>query len=274
MLKLPDARALGWTATPSTSIRSFNKKVTKASSEQEDTRLDAPITSHRPVSMKRSNVIKGALLSASAAWLAVPSSSHMALPAAAAVVDLEDTLLTPGQVVLRTLSDCQLAVSVYPTFSYNAAGGGGRGTAVQQPDGKFAIEFLAEELLIPALSYSTTKILGVPLPPPLKIEILPKKLAGTIDPKTGVVELEFDAMFSFTASSLYQAPLLSVQTMLTTEASDGELQHARGQRLNADGFAKLVGVARVPPVKDGLLDTFLMLPTDALAVLSAELKFS
>jgi hypothetical protein len=35
-----------------------------------------------------------------------------------------------------------------------------------------------------------------------------------------------------------------------------------------------VGVARVPPVKDLLLDTFLMLPTDALAVMTATLEFS
>lgn len=37
---------------------------------------------------------------------------------------------------------------------------------------------------------------------------------------------------------------------------------------------RLVGVARVPPVKDLLLDTFLMLPTDALAVMTATLEFS
>ena len=37
---------------------------------------------------------------------------------------------------------------------------------------------------------------------------------------------------------------------------------------------RLVGVARVPPTGDALLDAFLQLPTDALAVLSAELTFA
>lgn len=36
---------------------------------------------------------------------------------------------------------------------------------------------------------------------------------------------------------------------------------------------RLVGVARVPTTTDPLLNTFLMLPTDALAVLSATLTF-
>jgi hypothetical protein len=37
---------------------------------------------------------------------------------------------------------------------------------------------------------------------------------------------------------------------------------------------RLVGVARVPKVDDAFLSTFLMLPTDALAVMKAQLEFS
>ena len=33
------------------------------------------------------------------------------------------------QVSMRTLSDSELAVAVYPTFSYNSLGGGGIATA-------------------------------------------------------------------------------------------------------------------------------------------------
>jgi hypothetical protein len=36
-------------------------------------------------------------------------------------------------------------------------------------------------------------------------------------------------------------------------------------------WCRLVGVARVPKVDDGFLNTFLMLPTDALAVMDAEI---
>ena len=37
--------------------------------------------------------------------------------------------------LLSTLADCELAVSVYPTFSYNAAGGGGAGSVTERDDG-------------------------------------------------------------------------------------------------------------------------------------------
>ena len=106
-------------------------------------------------------------------------------------------------------------------------------------------------------------------PPPL-----PQRLEGTLDPATGRVDLDFLASFEFTAGPLYTAAPLTVATTLTTESSDGVLRHGTGQRLRADGRARLVGVARVPRTEDGLLNAFLMLPTDALAVLSAELKFS
>lgn len=46
-----------------------------------------------------------------------------------------------AQVLLNTLSDCQLAVSVYPTFAYNAAGGGGAGTVRQGADGLLHVTF-------------------------------------------------------------------------------------------------------------------------------------
>lgn len=117
------------------------------------------------------------------------------------------------------------------------------------------------------------QVLGVPIPPPLKIEIKPQKLEGWIDPATGEANLEFLAAFEFTAGPLYQAPPLVVSTTLTTESSEGPLRQGTGQRLTTDGRARLVGVARVPTTTDAFLNTFLMLPTDALAVLSAELQF-
>lgn len=101
-----------------------------------------------------------------------------------------------------------------------------------------------------------------------------QRLEGTLDPATGRVDLDFLASFEFTAGPLYTAAPLTVATTLTTETSEGVLQRGTGERLAADGHAKLVGVARVPTTGDSFLDTFLMLPTDCLAVLSAELKFA
>ena len=146
---------------------------------------------------------------------------------------------------------------------------------VQDPStGLLNVSFDPKSLIIPPITYATSTVLGIPIPPPLKIEIIPEKLSGTIDPETGEANLDFLAEFKFTAGPLYTAPPLVVSTKLTTGESSGPIRSGVGERLNAQGKAKLVGVARVPKTGDGFLDGFLMLPTDALAVLSAELKFS
>jgi hypothetical protein len=46
-----------------------------------------------------------------------------------------------AQVKLNTTSACELAVSVYPMFSYNAAGGGGSGTVTDLGNGKLQLIF-------------------------------------------------------------------------------------------------------------------------------------
>ncbi len=60
---------------------------------------------------------------------AVSACSHSTLPHPA------------WQVLLSTLADCELAVSVFPTFSYNAAGGGGTGSVTERDDGLLNIVF-------------------------------------------------------------------------------------------------------------------------------------
>jgi hypothetical protein len=178
---------------------------------------------------------------------------------------------------IRTLPDCELAVSIYPRFAYDAGGGGGTGTAAPLPgaESALAVEFDPSTLAIPALNFKTASIFGLPIPPPLNIAITPRRLAGTVQPATGIVQLEFDAQFEFTAGPLYAAPPLLVRTTLTTESSSGEIHAATGRRMApGGGSARLVGVARVPQVGgDILLNAFLQLPTDALAVLSCELEF-
>lgn len=89
--------------------------------------------------------------------------------------------------------------------------------------------------------------------------------------------MEFLAEFRFSAGPLYTAPPLVVSTTLTTEHSEGPLRQGDGIRLgtnNNNNKIKLVGVARVPKTSDAFLNIFLMLPTDALAVLSAQLILS
>ncbi|KAI7845234.1 hypothetical protein COHA_001278 [Chlorella ohadii] len=220
---------------------------------------------------------------------AVAAASEPALAAGAATEIAAAASQHFSKVLLSTLADCELAVSVFPTFSYNAAGGGGTGSVTERDDGLLNIVFDPATLNIPPINAQHASIIGIPIPPPLNIAIVPQasgagccwgkaarglRLEGTLDPATGRVDLDFLASFEFTAGPIYRAAPLTVATTLTTEASDGVLRHGVGERLRADGRARLVGVARVPRTTDGFLNTFLMLPTDALAVLSAELKFS
>ncbi|CAI7792944.1 unnamed protein product [Closterium sp. NIES-54] len=185
----------------------------------------------------------------------------------------------PGSTVEIQIGDnCGLGVAIYPDFSYSpggVAGGGGSGTATDLTDGSDRVEivFDPQTLNIPPLRYDTTRFLGLPLPPPLKIDIAPAALRGYLERSTGKVELTFISKFFFTAGPIYTAPPLTVETILTTESSAGPIRSAKGSRLDASGKCTLVGVARVPPVNDSFLDTFLLLPTDVLAVLPAELRF-
>ncbi len=140
------------------------------------------------------------------------------------------------------------------------------------------VEFDASSLCIPPIDYRSTKVVGVPIPPPLKIEILPKELKGTVNVRTGEANLDFDARFQFDAGSLYHAAPLSIVTRLSSEGSSGRMLRGSGERLRgveamAGGRVKLAGVASVPKTGDGFLDSFLMLPSEALAVLSAEIQF-
>eukprot|EP00887_Chlorella_sp_A99_P001513 scaffold8.g1513.t1 len=207
----------------------------------------------------RAALLKSTLLAAGCAGLAqqpslAAAAAEAAGPAAAAAAGAVSAAApvaalplpaSVSSVVLNTLGDCELAVSVYPTFGYHAAGGGGTGRAVLGDDGLLHVDWDPSALDIPSIDTAHASILGVPLPPPLRIRILPQRLSGTVDPATGEANLDFLARFDF--------------------SSDGVLRHGSGQRLSADGVARLVGVARVPPTGDAFLDGFLMLPTDALA---------
>eukprot|EP00899_Mesostigma_viride_P015977 jgi/Mesvir1/24380/Mv11049-RA.1 len=186
----------------------------------------------------------------------------------------------PSSVRLNTGKDCELGISIFPNFSYNAAGGGGTGkvTGVSKDGREVHFSFDQSSIAIPPLDFNSTRFLGIPLPPPLRIDIITKSLAGTADMQSGKVELDFDAEFCFSAGPLYKAAPLSVITRLTTESSQGTMRGGVGERRVAsgarEGTCKLVGVATVPKVDDFVLNTFLQLPTEALAVLAASIEFS
>jgi hypothetical protein len=76
---------------------------------------------------------------------------------------------------MRTLSDSELAVAVYPTFTYNSVGGGGVATATQE--GSIVhMTFDPSTLNIPDVNYRNTTFMGVPMAPPFSIAVKPKKL--------------------------------------------------------------------------------------------------
>lgn len=174
-------------------------------------------------------------------------------------------------VEFKTLGACKLGISRYPDFEYNAQGGKGSGTGTRNiTDEEFtAVDFDVKTLYIPPLTTATTKFLGLPLPPFLKIDIVPQLFKGSINQETGKVDLEFKAKFLFSIGSIYKAPALLVETVLTSEESKGRLRNGRGERLDAHGRCRLVGVATVEPINDFLMDSFLALPTECLADLNA-----
>lgn len=173
---------------------------------------------------------------------------------------------------LSTEVGCGLAIGRYPRFRYDARGGGGSGQ-LEAPDGAGwrPLAFAPEGLVIPALTWRTTRVLGLPLPPGLSISITPERLEGRWQQESGAVELEFLARFLFAVAGIYQAPALIVSTRLVTGEARGQRHSAVGEPLDPGGRGVLVGVATVEPTGEGWLDRFLGLPDEALAVLRCRL---
>ncbi|KAL5746223.1 hypothetical protein ACOSP7_027369 [Xanthoceras sorbifolium] len=174
----------------------------------------------------------------------------------------------------KTLAACKLGISRYPDFEYDAQGGTGTGSGTMISDKEISVCFDLKTLYIPPLTSRTTKFLGLPLPPLLKIDIVPQLFQGNINPESGQVDLEFMAKFWFSVGSIYRAPPLLVKTVLTTEESKGSMRSGRGERLDKEGKCRLVGVATVDPIDDFFMNTFLGLPTQCLANLNAVIALS
>ena len=82
------------------------------------------------------------------------------------------------QVRMESLKGCQLGIGMYPTFSYNASGGGGIATAtpsVESPS-RVDVVFDPAAVTIPDVTYSTARVGGVPLLPLFRIRVEPQSL--------------------------------------------------------------------------------------------------
>lgn len=91
-------------------------------------------------------------------------------------------------VQFRTLGACKLGISRYPDFEYNAEGGRGSGRGIKsEQDDEISVDFELKSVYIPPLTTATTKFLGLPLPPLLKIDIVPELLRGSINQESGKV---------------------------------------------------------------------------------------
>ena len=184
----------------------------------------------------------------------------------------------PGRQPLQllTLAGCRLAIGRYPAFRYDGRGGGGPGlTGTPQAGTSSALSFPAGTLSIPPLNTATTRFLGLPLPPGLSIAIAAEQLSGHWQPDSGAIALQFRARFRFRIAAagraLYAPPDLQIACELSSDVVQGHRHGASGRPRSADGRTRLVGIARVEPCGDALLDRFLGLPDEALAVLECQI---
>ncbi len=173
---------------------------------------------------------------------------------------------------LKSLDGCRLAIGKYPSFSYNAYGGGGKATLLQKKSNLLEISFSSKTFSIPPLTSKTTKFLSLPLPPGFKIEMYMEQLEGTIDKNSGEVLLKFESKFLFSIGAMLKFPKLIVKTLLTSGKVKGKLHEGEGHVLQNNGTIKLVGISIIPQTGNKVLDIFLGLPNEALAELKCEIK--
>ncbi len=174
---------------------------------------------------------------------------------------------------MRSLRGCRLKIGSYPSFIYNASGGGGKAILLANKENNILqVSFSSKTFSIPPLTSRTTKFLSLPLPPGLKIEMSMDQLAGTINKQSGEVLLRFESKFLFSIGSFLKFPELIVNTLLTTGKVKGKLHEGKGQTIQNNGKTNLVGISTIPKTGNKFLDTFLGLPNEALAELNCEIK--
>ena len=174
---------------------------------------------------------------------------------------------------LKSLEGCRLKIGSYPTFFYNGLGGGGKGTLLPSKKNNILyLSFSSKTFSIPPITSQTTKFLGLPFPPGLKIEMFMDRLEGTIDRNSGKILFKFAAKFVFSIGAMIKFPDLLVKTSLKTGKVKGKLHQGEGHVIQKNYTTKLVGISRIPKTGNKILDSFLGLPNEALAELKCEIK--
>ena len=147
----------------------------------------------------------------------------------------------PGdRIALTTMpASCPtLGVSSWPDFDYDASGATTLGV-VEAPDEKhpdaLRLRFDVRTFEGPPVCGRTTRVFGVPLPPGVRIDIVPLSLRGWLDPATGACALDFDAEFrgSIFGEGFVKLPAMTVRSPLTTGAARGERRAAVGKPFGA-----------------------------------------
>ncbi len=175
--------------------------------------------------------------------------------------------------ILQSLENCKLGIGSYPIFTYNATGGGGKATATKERDDRnYKLTFESNRFSIPDMTSKNTRILKLPIPPGCRIKMAMKSLTGYIDSQSGDLTLNFESRFTFILFNNYYFPELYVNTVLSTNSVKHNHKIYKGSLINKQGNCVLVGSAIVPKCGNKLLDLFLGLPTNALAILNCNVK--
>tara|TARA_B100000700_G_scaffold326097_1_gene436678 strand:- start:942 stop:1472 length:531 start_codon:yes stop_codon:yes gene_type:complete len=174
--------------------------------------------------------------------------------------------------LLRSLKGCRLIIGSYPPFDYDATGGGGKARVYHsKKNNTLKIIFSSKSFSIPPLNSRNTKFLAIPLPPGIEIVIKMYKLEGTINTDSGEIILTFESRFRLKIISLLSFPDLFVNTKLTTRKVRSSIYKSEGSPLQGNGETTLVGISIIPKTNNAILNTFLSLPNEALAVLKCKL---
>ncbi len=175
---------------------------------------------------------------------------------------------------LQSLDNCRLAIGSYPHFYYDATNGGGSASLFKtKEESLLGLRFNPNTFSIPPITWRSTRILGFPIIPGLQINMLMNELQGTINRENGEILLAFKARFVFTAFSIFKFPELIVETTLGSRKLTSKLYNVEGKPIQKNGNARLVGVATIPKTGNLLLDLFLGLPNEALAILQCRIKY-
>ncbi len=174
---------------------------------------------------------------------------------------------------IKSQRGCKLFIGNYPSFNYDASGGGGHASCfTSQNSSLVRVHFDPDKFSIPPLSWRTARFLGLPLLPCLIIRMRMEKLGGYINKVNGEVSLDFVAKFFFKIWPIYSFPALIVSTNLITGKLATDINNLQGMPINKKGRSKLVGSALIQPTSNKLLNAFLGLPNKAIAVLECEFK--